>query len=57
MFQYALEYRRLGFSVIPLIKGTKRPSVKWAQYQTSRANEEASYMDGLRIQKASIILR
>lgn len=39
-FQYALMYQKLGFSIIPLIKGTKRPSVKWAKYQTLRANEE-----------------
>ena len=39
-FQQALRYHRQGFSVIPLLPGTKRPSVRWRHYQTIRADQE-----------------
>jgi len=37
--EYALKYRRLGFSYIPILKGTKKPSVNWIRYQTSQPDE------------------
>ena len=36
----ALEYLALGYSVIPIEQGGKKPLVKWAQYQNRRASEE-----------------
>lgn len=36
----ALQYLKQAFSVIPIKKGTKQPSIKWSKYQTVRADEE-----------------
>jgi Fe2+ or Zn2+ uptake regulation protein len=35
---HALRYCDMGFSVIPIIPGQKKPMIKWEQYQTTRAN-------------------
>jgi putative DNA primase/helicase len=36
----ALEYRKMGFSVIPLTPGKKKPPlVEWTKYQTEKASE------------------
>lgn len=34
----ALFYTGMGFSVIPIIPGQKKPMIKWEQYQTQRAD-------------------
>ena len=36
----ALEYKERGFSIIPIIEGTKKPLVKWEMYQKQRATKE-----------------
>ena len=36
----AITYSRLGFSVIPLIPGEKKPAVAWKPYQKKRADEK-----------------
>jgi len=36
----ALYYESIGFSVIPIIPGQKKPLVKWQQYQSERATPE-----------------
>jgi hypothetical protein len=36
----ALSYEQMGFSVIPLIPGQKKPMIKWQQYQKERATAE-----------------
>ncbi|MFH1921701.1 MAG: bifunctional DNA primase/polymerase [Planctomycetota bacterium] len=41
VLEAALEYHRLGWSLIPIRAGTKEPCVKWARYQITRADEEA----------------
>jgi hypothetical protein len=38
--EQALEYYKLGFSVIPLIPKTKRAAIRWGRYQKVRANKE-----------------
>jgi Fe2+ or Zn2+ uptake regulation protein len=35
---HALRYCDLGFSVIPIIPGKKKPMIKWEPYQTQRAD-------------------
>lgn len=35
----ALEYNHLGFSVIPILHGTKRAAIAWKQYQQVRPDE------------------
>jgi hypothetical protein len=35
----ALDYARIGWSVIPIVERGKRPLVRWAPYQNSRATE------------------
>ncbi|MDQ6863798.1 MAG: bifunctional DNA primase/polymerase, partial [Thermoproteota archaeon] len=40
VFECALEYQRLGFSVIPLIPKTKRAAISWERYQTIRPHEQ-----------------
>lgn len=35
----ALFYENMGFSVIPIIPGQKKPMIKWEQYQTKRADK------------------
>ena len=39
MLDYALKYRRMGFSVIPC-KKDKRPLVKWESYQLQKPSED-----------------
>lgn len=39
MLKNALEYLRLGWSVIPLRPGSKEPWIKWAEFQKRRASE------------------
>lgn len=39
--QAVMEYHRRGWSIIPMKMETKRPAVRWKQYQTSRATEDA----------------
>src|SRR5436309_10962912 len=36
----ALKYAERGWSVFPLLPGTKRPAVLWADYQRTRADTE-----------------
>jgi len=36
----ALKYRSFGWSVIPFRAGTKRPMVRWRQFQTARPSED-----------------
>ena len=36
---HALRYCDLGFSVIPIIPGQKKPMIKWEQYQNQRADK------------------
>lgn len=36
----ALEYQRLGFSIIPITPKDKKPIIKWIPYQEKRATEE-----------------
>ena len=36
----ALFYAGMGFSVIPIIPGQKKPMIKWEQYQTQRADRK-----------------
>jgi len=36
----ALEYNKLGFSVIPCKKEDKRPFIPWKEFQTRKANKE-----------------
>ena len=35
----ALEYHLRGWSIIPIKAGTKKPAVKWEQYQKERPDE------------------
>lgn len=35
----ALFYEGMGFSVIPIIPGQKKPMIKWEQYQTKKADK------------------
>lgn len=37
--QAALDYRRRGWSVIPMAMDTKHPTVRWKRYQRNRATE------------------
>lgn len=41
--QFALSYYRLGFSVIPLINGTKKPAIKWLRYRTTTVDQQQIY--------------
>ena len=36
----ALEYCKMGFSVIPVKPGGKKPLVKWEPYQSEKASED-----------------
>lgn len=38
--QAALDYLRLGWSVIPMQRRDKRPAIRWQDFQASRASEE-----------------
>ena len=40
ILEYALEYHRLGWCIIPIPYGTKKARIKWAKYQTSRPDEK-----------------
>jgi hypothetical protein len=40
MYEAALSYEKLGFSVIPIIPNTKRPAVEWKPYQNRRATQD-----------------
>jgi putative DNA primase/helicase len=39
VYEAALEYDKLGFSVIPVSYGTKKPSVEWKQFQERRPSQ------------------
>ncbi len=38
--EHALKYCDMGFSVIPIIPGQKKPMIKWQKYQKERATKE-----------------
>lgn len=40
MLKAALDYSRMGFSVIPLVRGSKEPRIKWKEYQTKHPTDE-----------------
>ena len=50
VLEAALEYRDLGWSIIPILAGAKKPPhwLKWKQYQECRADEHSlrSWFDG-----------
>jgi len=35
--KFALDYLNMGFSIIPVLPGEKKPAIKWAEFQTRRA--------------------
>lgn len=39
IFDWALEYHNKGLCIIPIRDGTKKPAVKWQQYQKDRPTE------------------
>lgn len=44
--EMAMRYLHAGFSVIPLIRGTKKPAIQWQKYQYQRMTpEEVNRMD------------
>lgn len=40
ILDYALEYNRLGWCIIPIPYGTKKARIKWGKYQDTRPDEE-----------------
>jgi hypothetical protein len=40
MLKRALQYLERGWSVIPLVAGTKRPAIEWEEFQLRHATEE-----------------
>ena len=40
LLESALEYLEQGWSIIPILRSTKRPAVKWAKYQERQPTEE-----------------
>ena len=40
ILDWALEYYQLGWSIIPIIAGTKKAAVKWEKYQTERPSQD-----------------
>jgi hypothetical protein len=40
LLESALRYLEMGFSVIPIVPGEKKPCVKWEPYQKERASKE-----------------
>ena len=43
----ALEYRRRGWSIIPIRPGTKQAACRWKQYQVVRAEGREARTTGL----------
>ena len=40
ILEEALNYSRLGFSIIPIVPKDKKPLIRWEEYQTRRATED-----------------
>lgn len=40
VFQYAMQYLNLGWSIIPMRFSDKRPAIKWQEFQERHATEE-----------------